>query len=148
MARPGRKPRYPSDLTDEQWNLLQPLIPPSSHEGRTPFVEPRDIVDAILYVLRSGCSWRMLPHDFPAWQTVYWYFLRWEREGVWDHAMQELRMQVRVRQGRDPEPSAAVIDSQTVRVTPIRGPSFYAALSKVHLRSPVRSSPSPVQLCG
>jgi putative transposase len=113
---------YPSDLTDAQWRMLQPLIPLPSTLGRVPTVERRAIVNAILYVLRSGCSWRMLPHDYPCWQTVYYYFRQWQREGIWDQVLATLHMQVRVQQGRDPEPSAAIIDSQSVHVSPIRGP--------------------------
>jgi putative transposase len=113
---------YPSDLTDAQWNLLSPLIPRPSPEGRPSTVERRAMVNAILYVLCSGCSWWMLPRDFPCWQTVYYSFRRWQDEGVWDEALKALHMQVRVQQGRDPEPSAAIIDSQSIHVTPVRGP--------------------------
>ena len=96
---------YPSDLTDEQWNLLEPLIPLPAADAPHLTHERRDIVNAILYVLRSGCPWRLLPHDFPAWGTVYWYFRRWRCEGVWDQILHALRMQVRHKQGRDPERS-------------------------------------------
>jgi len=113
---------YPSDLTDAQWAILEPLIPPPAEEAPHLTYERRDIVNAILYVLRSGCPWRLLPHDFPAWGTVYWYFRRWRREGVWDQILQALRMQVRLKQGRDPEPSAAIIDSQSIKTSAVRGP--------------------------
>jgi len=113
---------YPSDLTDEQWNLLEPLIPLPAADAPNLRYERRDIVNAILYVLRSGCPWRLLPHDFPAWGTVYWYFRRWRCEGVWDQILHALRMQVRTRQGRDPEPSAAIIDSQSIKTSAVRGP--------------------------
>ena len=114
--------RYPSDLTDAQWEMLEPLVPKPSVQGRPPRLERRDIVNAILYVLRSGCPWRLLPLDFPAWQTVYYYFRRWQREGVWDRMVVALRMHMRTRQGRNPEPSAAVIDSQSIKTSPLRGP--------------------------
>ena len=117
----GRK-AYPSDLTDEQWELLEPLIPQPSLQGRRPFVSRREVVNAILYVLRSGCPWRLLPHEFPAWQTVYYNFRRWEREGVWDRILQTLRMRMRTRQGREEEPSAAIIDSQSIKTSAVRGP--------------------------
>ncbi|GHO52828.1 IS5 family transposase [Ktedonobacter robiniae] len=117
----GRK-AYPSDLTDEQWELLEPLIPQPSLQGRKPFVSRREVVNAILYVLRSGCPWRMLPHEFPAWQSVYYNFHRWEREGVWDRILQTLRMRMRTRQGREEEPSAAIIDSQSIKTSAVRGP--------------------------
>jgi len=91
-------------------------------QGRPPQLKRRVIVNAILYVLRSGCPWRLLPLDFPAWQTVYYYFRRGPRDGVWDQMLVTLRMQMRIKQGRNPEPSAAVIDSQSIKTSPVRGP--------------------------
>jgi transposase len=122
MRKTMGRQAYPSDLTDVQWAMLEPLIPLPSLEGRTPIHERREIVNAIFYVLRSGCSWRMLPHEFPPCKTVYWYFRRWNQEGVWDRVLHTLRRQVRQQQGRDPEPSAAVIDSQSVKTGAVRGP--------------------------
>jgi transposase len=113
---------YPSDLTDEQWALLEPLVPALSGEAVYHVHERREIVNAILYVLRSGCPWRMLPHEFPAWGTVYSYFWRWQREGIWDQILRTLRMQVRKKQGREEEPSAAIIDSQSIKTSAVRGP--------------------------
>jgi putative transposase len=112
---------YPSDLTDAQWELLNPLLPLPTEEAPNGKYERREIVNAILYVLRSGCPWRLLPHDFPAWGTVYWYFRRGPREGVWDRILQTLRRQVRKFAGRHPEPSAAVIDSQSIKTSAVRG---------------------------
>src|SRR2546426_9887029 len=117
----GRR-AYPSDLTDEQWVLLEPLIPQPSTQGRPAEIERREIINGILYVLRSGCPWRHLPHDLPAWGTVYYYFRRWLREGVWDHVLKTLRMEVRKKQGRNDEPSAAIIDSQSIKTSAVRGP--------------------------
>jgi putative transposase len=117
----GRR-AYPSDLTDKQWELLESLIPLPSLEGRPATVERREIVNAILYVLRSGCPWRLLPYEFPAWPTVYYYFRRWQREGVWEQTLRSLRMQVRTHQGRTAEPSAAIIDSQSIKTSAVRGP--------------------------
>lgn len=114
--------RYPSDLTDAQWAIVEPLIPKPSTQGRPPRLERRTIVNAILYVLRSGCPWRLLPLDFPAWQTVYDSFRQWQRAGVWDQMLITLRMQMRVKQGRNPEPSAAAIDSQSIKTSAVRGP--------------------------
>jgi transposase len=99
------RPAYPSDLTDAQWEVLDPFIPPPSLDGRPPIHERRELVNAILYVLRSGCPWRLLPHEFPAWPTVYWYFRRGPREGVWDRILRALRMQLRQQQGRNVERS-------------------------------------------
>ena len=113
---------YPSDLTDAQWELLEPLIPPVSPDAAYWFHERREIVNGILYVLRSGCPWRSLPRDLPAWGTVYSYFRKWQREGVWDRALETLRMQMRTKEGRDAEPSAAVIDSQSIKTSAVRGP--------------------------
>ncbi|SRR6266498_442279 len=111
---------YPSDLTDAQWALLDPLLahaPRPDGRGRPREVEVREVVNAILYVLREGCRWRALPHDFPAWQTVYWYFAKWTDDGTLVRIQDTLRRRVRVQAGRDPEPSAIVIDSQSVKAT-------------------------------
>ncbi|MGH2508658.1 MAG: IS5 family transposase [Ktedonobacteraceae bacterium] len=113
---------YPSNLTDVQWKILEPLIPPISPNAAFYLHERRAIVDAILFVLRSGCPWRSLPHDFPAWQTVHHSFRKWRREGVWDQVLTALRMEVRAKQGREPEPSAAVIESQSIKTSAVRGP--------------------------
>jgi len=85
-------------------------------------VERRELVNAMVYVLRSGCPWRLLPHEFPAWGTVYYYFRRWQREGVWEQILQALRMQVRQQEGRNAQPSAAIIDSQSIKTSAVRGP--------------------------
>ncbi|MFD6639240.1 IS5 family transposase [Micromonospora sp. B006] len=100
---------YPSDLTDVQWSLIEALLPEPNTDGR------REIVNAILYVVRSGCPWRYLPADLPPWQTVYWYFTRWEEAGVTEKLLTTLRIKARVQQGRQPEPSAGIIDSQSVK---------------------------------
>lgn len=111
----SREPRYPSDLTDEQWALVEPLLPPAGAGGRPEKHERRAIVDAVLYVVRTGCSWRQLPADYPPWQTVYWYFVRWEKQRVTLKLLDTLRQQIRVADGREPEPSAGIIDSQSVK---------------------------------
>src|SRR5260370_14261466 len=103
--------------------LIGALDPPTIHRRRRPAeIERREIINGILYVLRSGCPWRHLPHDLPAWGTVYYYFRRWLREGVWDHVLKTLRMEVRKKQGRNDEPSAAIIDSQSIKTSAGRGP--------------------------
>jgi putative transposase len=112
---------YPSDVTDEEWALLEPLIPGEQAEGRPQEIARREIVNAILYVVRSGCSWRMLPHDLPRWFTAYAYFRRWKRMGIWEQVNTALRRDLRVQMGRDPEPSAASIDSQSIRSSSVRG---------------------------
>jgi putative transposase len=111
------RPRYPSDLTDHQWARLTPLLPPPKPGGRPRTTDQREVVDAILYVLRNGIVWRALPHDFPPWETVYYYFSTWRRAGVWEQAHDLLREQVRQAAGRQPTPSAAILDSQSVKTT-------------------------------
>ncbi|GAA4973215.1 IS5 family transposase [Actinoplanes utahensis] len=110
-----RERRYPSDLTDEQWEIVEPMLPLVKPPGRIPKHPRRAIVDAILYVVRSGCSWRQLPVDFPPWPTVYWQFQQWEKRQVTERILEELREQVRLAEGRDAEPSAGVLDSQSVK---------------------------------
>ena len=108
---------YPSDLTDEQWSILAPLLPPPARTGRPRQVDLRAVVNAIFYVLRTGCQWRYLPADFPNSNTVYWYFAKWVDTGLFDRTNDELRRRLRERLGRDPNPSAASIDSQSVKTT-------------------------------
>ena len=112
---------YPSDLTDGQWELIEELIPPAKPGGRPRKVDMREVLNAIMYVLRSGCAWRLLPHDFPKWQIVYHYFWRFRREGMWQDIHDLLRDDLRVKEGRAPSPSAAVIDSQSVKTTEKKG---------------------------
>ena len=106
---------YPSDLTDEQWALLAPLLPDAKPGGRPRSVDLREVVNGLLYVLRTGCPWRHLPHDLPPWGTVWAYFRRWRDDGTLDRLHDELRAQVRQAAGRDPQPSAAILDSQSVK---------------------------------
>ena len=110
-----RERRYPSDLTDAQWDVIEVMLPLPKWMGRPERHPRRAIVDAILYVVRTGCAWRQLPVDFPPWQTVYWYFTRWEARGVTERMLDELREMVRLDQGRTAEPSAGIIDSQSVK---------------------------------
>ena len=110
-----RRRRYPSDTSDEQWALIEPLLPVAGAGGRPEKHSRRDVVDAILYVVRAGCAWRALPADFPPWQTVYWYFNRWEQQRVTEKILPVVRGQLRTDEGRGPEPSAGIIDSQSVR---------------------------------
>ena len=106
---------YPSDLTGGQWRLIGPLIPEAKRGGRPRAHDMCEVVNAIMYVVRTGCSWRQLPHDFPPWETVYRYFRRFQRDGTWEKIHDRLRSQVRIKNGRKPTPSAGIIDSQSVK---------------------------------
>ena len=108
---------YPHDLTDAEWAILEPLAPAPLPGGRPPRHARREIVDAILYVLRTGRQWRALPHDLPPWGTVWWYFRQWREAGVWEQINTALRERVRVRRGREPTPSAGIVDSQSAKTT-------------------------------
>lgn len=124
---PRTRHPYPSDLTDQEWNLLEPLLASSERRGRPPKWPARRVADAVFYLLRSGCAWRMLPREYPPWQTVYYHFGKWRRDGRLRQAHDRLREAVREAegreaQGRNRDPSGAVIDSQAVKATGVGGP--------------------------
>ncbi len=129
----AREP-YDSDVTDVEWVLLEPLIPPEKPGGRHRSVNIREVVNAIFYVLRTGCAWRLLPHEFPAWQTVYGYFRAWRKTGVWEQMNAALREAVREQEEHEAEPSAAIMDSQSVKTTAIAGERGFDAAKKVNGR--------------
>lgn len=112
----GQLKTYSSDLTDAEWQRIEPLLPPDKPVGRLREVDLREVLDAIFYRVENGVKWRNLPADFPAWQTVYGYFRLWVRLGVWESVNQALVRQVRRAAGRAEEPSLGIIDSQSVRL--------------------------------
>jgi putative transposase len=113
--------RYPTDLSDDEWHCISPHLPEHACRGRPRLHGLRAILDAVFYVLKSGCPWRMLPREFPPWKTVYDWFRRWCIDGTWERLNAELRERLRCRLGRDPNPSAAIVDSQSVRTTGVGG---------------------------
>src|SRR5215212_2003038 len=112
---------YQTDLSDAEWSCLEPHLPAPEATARPRLHSPREILDAILYVLKSGCAWRLLPHDFPPWRTLYHYFRAWRLSGIWEKMHAALRERVRVPLKRNPQPSAAIVDSQSVKTTGVGG---------------------------
>ncbi len=108
---------YPTDLSEEEWYCIEPHIPTPKALGRPRVHTLREILNAIFYIVRSGCAWRLLPHDFPPWKTIHHYFRIWRLDGTWKKLHSALRERLRAGMGRDPQPSAGIVDSQSVKST-------------------------------
>lgn len=122
---------YPTDLKDQEWLFLEPILPPSGTRGRPQEWPLREVLCAIFYILQAGCAWRLLPHDLPPWQTVYYHFRKWQRDGTWEKCNHILGERIRKAAGREETPSAAIMDSQAVKGTSVKGTRGYDAGKKV-----------------
>jgi putative transposase len=112
---------YQTDLSDAEWACIEPHLPTPRAPGRPRVHTLREILNAIFYIVRSGCAWRLLPHDFPPWKTIHHYFRTWRIDGTWEKMHAALRERVRVLMGRDPQPTAGIVDSQSVKSTGVGG---------------------------
>jgi putative transposase len=138
---------YTTDLTEEEWHILEPLLPPEKAGGRPRKYPMREVLNGIQYVLRAGCSWRLMPHDLPHGQTAYQYLRAWRQDGTWLRIHEQLRDEVRTRMGRSPQPSAALIDAQTVKTTAKGGPTAMTARSNSMAANAISSLRRRVSSC-
>jgi putative transposase len=118
---PSMRSAYLTDLSDAEWTYMEPYLPTPKATGRPPIHSPREILNDIFYIVRSGCAWRLLPHDFPPWKTVFHYFRAWRLDGTWEKMNCAMRRRLREKLHRDPEPSAGIVDSQSAKITGVGG---------------------------
>jgi putative transposase len=124
------RPPYPTDLSDKEWDLLKHLVPQAKAGGRPEAYPKREILNGLFYLLRTGCSWRMLPHDLPPWRLVYHYFRTWREDGTWQPMHDLLRGDVRVAAGKQRQPSAGIVESQSVQTTAKGGSAALMSTNK------------------
>jgi transposase len=131
---------YPTDLTDKEWALIAPYVPKAKPGGHPEDYPKREILNGLCYLRRSGCSWRMLPHDLPPWRTVYYYFWSWRKDGTWQLLHDLLRGDVSTALGKHRQPSAGIIDSQSVKTTEKGGSAAMMPASRSRGASVISSS--------
>jgi putative transposase len=134
-----RKP-YPTDLSDKEWELIKHLVPEAKPGGRPETYPKREILNGIFYIVRGGCAWRLMPHDLPPWQIVYQYFWRWRQDGTWQRMHDLLRGDVRVATGKRRQPSAGILDSQSVKTTEKGGSAASMSTNRSRAASGISSS--------
>lgn len=129
IEKPTRK-AYPSDLSDGEWQILKPLLPQPKGFGHPRTVDMREILNGVFYVQRSGCQWEMMPNDLPPYTTVYRYFQKWQRQGIWQRMHDAVREKLRQEDGREPQSTVAIADSQSVKTTEKRGRSTVMTVAR------------------